>query len=196
MKNPLTFATQSIRFTEAFKTVNWCLHQDRVERSTIYFPEIFMHDRITDFRLCFYPGGRGPSRFGCYFKYGGEWNRKQAILSLTEQVDSQQYSDYYLFISTWIERVRVINPAVKIHTGLSHSMALFYGCLLGVAFAMPGFFSKQQLIDSEKTVWMYFVLFLLCRPIYLSLFYYFPSVLPHSTIIPAKVLPPPGNIKK
>lgn len=190
---PLTFASQSARFTEALSTVNWCLYPDRIERSTHYFPEIFFHGLVTDFRLCFYPGSRGPSRFACYFKYRGEWNRKQVVLSLTEQADPKQYSAYYHFVSTWIQDVRTINPATKIQLGLSRSMTVFYFVLLLIVAATPGFFVKHQMIDNDDAPWLYFITCLLCWPLGSSLYYYFPSVLPHLAAIPYKVLPPPES---
>lgn len=188
----MKYSCQSNLFSEPFSTVQWELQDHLLVRNGL---DRYPLKSITNIRLSYFPGGRGPARFCCSFALHQTGDRKQGILSFTEAKDPEQYRNYHAFVQELIDRVSAHNPALKLHAGLSYGMYSFYAVLLLALLLLPAVLAGYDLLNDHHVFRISLLMILPGWPLLRSLIVHYPRTLISINDIPGRDFPTPKEVK-
>jgi hypothetical protein len=185
------YSCQSNLFSEPFSTVQWELRDHLLLRNGL---DRYPLKSISNIRLSYFPGGRGPARFCCSFALHQTGDRKQGILSFTEAKDPEQYRNYHVFVKELIARVSAHNPAFKLHTGLSYGMYSFYAVLLSALLLLPAVLAGYDLLNDHHVLRISLLMILPGWPLLRSLIVHYPRIVTSINDIPGRDFPTPKEV--
>lgn len=188
MDYSIKYTCQSNRFSEPFNLSVWSLEEARLTRNNL---DIYPLKSISDIRLTYFPGGRGPARYVCSFALQNTWDRKQGILSFTQKKDPEQYNAYYTFVNEMISRISTKRPDLKIHVGLSLSMYMFYVLFLIALAWLPYTLAENNLLEKRHIFKITLLVLFSGIPLIRSILFHYPKILSSEVIIPERYLPKP-----
>ena len=188
----MKYSCPSKRFSEPFSTIHWELRDKLLVRNGL---DRYPLKSISNIRLSYFPGGRGPARFCCTFALHHTWDRKQGLLSFTAAKDPEQYAAYHAFVLELIARVSSQNTALKLQAGLGYGMYIFYLVLLLVLILLPTVLAGYDFLNDYHVFRFSLLMLLPGWPLLRSLMFHYPRILTSLKVIPQRDFPKPLEVK-
>ena len=189
----ITHKSLSHKVTEIGTTTEWQLADDALYRITKKNTNSYPYHKITAIRLCYHMGGKGsPARYCCYLQIDDEWNSKYIFSSTNSQTNTTDYQEYYLFVTSLLQKVKQANPSVRFISGHGMGSLSLYIVTCIIVLLFPYIIYKYQIISYNEHIWITVVLFALCLPMIGSIVKFYTREIIISEI-PKKVLPKPTS---
>lgn len=189
----ITHKSLSHKVTEIGTTTEWQLADDALYRITKKNTNSYPYHKITTIRLCYHMGGKTSSaKYCCYLQIDDEWDTKYDFSSTDFLTNTADYQQYYLFVTSLLQKVKQANPSVRLIAGHgAGTFSLYVGTSI-LLLLLPYIVYQYRIITQEETMWATIVLFVLCIPMIGSTIKYLPKQITIDQI-PKKVLPQPTS---
>lgn len=188
----ISFTSKSHYIGELYSDVEWRLADDNLVRFTKKNKTTtYLLSSINSIRLCYHMGGKGSSaKYCCYLQIEDEWDTKYDFSSADFLTNTADYQQYYLFVTSLLQKVKQANPSVKLISGHgTGTFSLYIGTSI-LLLLLPYIVHQYHIITQEETMWATVVLFVLCLPMIGSTIKYLPKEIAIDQI-PKNVLPKP-----